>query len=229
MFNVSDEVHIVAGDYMGLQGYIVQKTDEIFDICQSGMQEQIESFMVTQTYVKPPPESKSIKIIRHWMGKSGVMQWVANGVIWFQDELDLMRHDTASDLAPSFIKVNARMEVATTSDVIISNINRTTSDSAEARQAIVDITNAICNYKMQHTPSPIPIQELITNHTIQPCRERAPSSEKVKMWIEEHPAGLYDPAPSSPMITIANLHPPMTLSIAPRYVSVSALGPTTSC
>lgn len=72
--------------------------------------------MSTQTYVDPPQESKTIEIgdfvqvlVGDWIGKSGVVQWASNGIVWFQDEGELSRNDAGSDVAPPFIQVEAAM------------------------------------------------------------------------------------------------------------------------
>jgi hypothetical protein len=41
MFNMSDEVSIVAGSYSGVQGHIVERNEDIFTVCQSGTLEQV--------------------------------------------------------------------------------------------------------------------------------------------------------------------------------------------
>lgn len=41
VFHVGEEVRVVAGDFLGLQGHVVQRNDDIFTICQSGTQEEV--------------------------------------------------------------------------------------------------------------------------------------------------------------------------------------------
>ncbi|KAG1904974.1 uncharacterized protein F5891DRAFT_976553 [Suillus fuscotomentosus] len=66
----------------------------------------LQIHMSISTYVNPPQESKSIKIgdfllvlVRDWIGKSGVVQWVSNSLMWFQDEMS----------SPYFIQIEAIM------------------------------------------------------------------------------------------------------------------------
>ncbi|KAG1859464.1 hypothetical protein C8R48DRAFT_673997 [Suillus tomentosus] len=132
IFRVGDEVQVVARDYLGLQGHVVQRNNDIFCICQSGTQEQVEVskyylechlidrtlkiHMSIPTYINLLQESKSIKIgdflqvlVGDWIGKSGVVQWVSNFLIWFQDEMELLMNDASSHVAPHFIQVEAVM------------------------------------------------------------------------------------------------------------------------
>ncbi|KAG0695510.1 hypothetical protein DFH29DRAFT_879991 [Suillus ampliporus] len=130
MFTIGDKVHIVAETYLGLKGHVMQKDDNIFHICQSGTQEQVEvsmyyldccpidqtlqGHMSTQPYVNPPQEPKTIEIddyiqvlIGDWIEKSSMVQWISDGFIWFQNEADLLRNNDYSGVAPLFIQVAA--------------------------------------------------------------------------------------------------------------------------
>ncbi|KAG1721950.1 uncharacterized protein EDB91DRAFT_1088302 [Suillus paluster] len=132
VFAVGDEVRVVAGTYLGLEGHVVQKDTDIFHICQSGTQEQVEvskfyldrrpidltlqGHMSAQPYLDPPQEPKTVEIgdyvqvlVGDWIGKSGMVQWASDGFIWFQDEDDLLRNNDRSGVAPPFMQVAAAM------------------------------------------------------------------------------------------------------------------------
>ncbi|KAG2038738.1 hypothetical protein BDR03DRAFT_981276 [Suillus americanus] len=132
VFNVGDEVRVVAGAYLGLEGHVVQKYGEIFHICQSGTQQQVEvskcyldrrpvdrtlqGHMSAEQYVDPPEESKSVEIgdyvevtVGDLIGKGGIVQWSSNDFVWFQDERELLRSDDHSQVTPPFIRVLATM------------------------------------------------------------------------------------------------------------------------
>ncbi|KAG1863910.1 hypothetical protein F4604DRAFT_1683524 [Suillus subluteus] len=110
VWRVGDEVRVVAGVHLGVQGHIIQKTGEIFDVCQHTTNEQIQvsqyyldrrplkhslqGQLLPPQHVEPPPEHDSIEIgdfievIRgELLRKCGVVEWVAPGglMVWFQD------------------------------------------------------------------------------------------------------------------------------------------------
>lgn len=41
VFCVGDEVRVVAGSYMGLEGHIVQISDDMFHVCQDVSKEEV--------------------------------------------------------------------------------------------------------------------------------------------------------------------------------------------
>lgn len=110
VFWLGDEVKVVAGVYLGVQGHIVAKTGDIFDICQQKTNEMVQ---VSQYYLtrrplnhspqgqflsspsfEPPPEHESIEIgdfvevrVGDDFGKSGTVEWVSPGgvMVWFRD------------------------------------------------------------------------------------------------------------------------------------------------
>ncbi|KAG1777581.1 hypothetical protein EV702DRAFT_1225171 [Suillus placidus] len=118
VFNVGDEVRVVAGVYSGVEGHIVLKYDENFTICQSSTQEEIQVskyYLDLPQYVDPPEEAKSIEIgdcirvtIGDLIGRSGLVLWVSGEFVWFQDDNDLLR-DKCDSKAPALVKVNASM------------------------------------------------------------------------------------------------------------------------
>ncbi|KAG2747121.1 hypothetical protein P692DRAFT_20739658 [Suillus brevipes Sb2] len=82
VFQIGDAVRVVAGPYLGVEGYVIQMVDDIFCICQDVSKEQ------------PPPEIKSIQIgdfvevlIGEHIGKCGIVRWLPKGgkTLWFQD------------------------------------------------------------------------------------------------------------------------------------------------
>ncbi|KAG2075464.1 hypothetical protein BDR04DRAFT_1150275 [Suillus decipiens] len=112
-----------------------------------------------------------------------------------------------------------------TTSAIMHNIQQSIETSREARQAITDIVNVLHDYPVaEHTPSPVwtvnPIHTLIQNQTTPPDYHRsfALSPEVIKTWTEEHPTGLYEPAPTS--------LPPVVVQLL-EFVPVAALGATT--
>ncbi|KAG1785181.1 uncharacterized protein HD556DRAFT_1314446 [Suillus plorans] len=106
VFNVGDEVSIIAGGYLGVQGHIVERDDDIFTICQFGMLEEIEiskyyldrrpidwtlqGHMPAQSYVDPLPEPNTIEIGDYVKVTIGDL-WASAGFIWFQDDEGVVR------------------------------------------------------------------------------------------------------------------------------------------
>ncbi|KAG1836146.1 hypothetical protein DFJ58DRAFT_847138 [Suillus subalutaceus] len=110
MFQIGSAVRVVAGPYLGVEGYIIQMVDDIFCICQDVSKEQVEvlkhyldhhplshvlqAWLPTQQLFKPPPNIKSIQIgdfievlIGEHIGKCGIVHWLPKGGdnLWFQD------------------------------------------------------------------------------------------------------------------------------------------------
>jgi ribosomal protein L24 len=44
VFNIGDEVRVLAGVYQGVEGHLVQKYENNFTICQAGTQQEVSSF-----------------------------------------------------------------------------------------------------------------------------------------------------------------------------------------
>ncbi|KAG1726609.1 hypothetical protein EDD22DRAFT_961390 [Suillus occidentalis] len=130
VFNVGNEVRVVAGVYQGVEGYLVQKYKDNFTICQSGTQQEIDvskyyldrrpvdrtlqGYMAAPQYIDPPEEPKSIEIgdyiqvtVSDLIGKGGLVLWAAGEFIWFQDETDIQSvNDRTPDRIP-FLRVQA--------------------------------------------------------------------------------------------------------------------------
>ncbi|KAG2109826.1 hypothetical protein DEU56DRAFT_920264 [Suillus clintonianus] len=110
VFRVGDSVRVVAGSFLGLEGYIIQMDEDIFRICQAVSKEEVEiskyyldrrplshalpSQLPTQQYFEPSPDSESIEIgdnIRvgdgPHAGKFGIVTWITSGstYLWFRD------------------------------------------------------------------------------------------------------------------------------------------------
>ncbi|KAG1800481.1 uncharacterized protein HD556DRAFT_1439316 [Suillus plorans] len=78
VFWVGDTVRVVAGIYLGLEGHIVQMTDDIFHICQTSTKEEVkvskyhldrrslkhtlQAQLPTQQFFEPPPDPDDIQI-----------------------------------------------------------------------------------------------------------------------------------------------------------------------
>ncbi|KAG1845074.1 hypothetical protein C8R48DRAFT_780081 [Suillus tomentosus] len=78
VFRLGDSVRVVAGVYLGLEGHVVQMSDNIFHICQEATKEEIEvskhyldrrplkhvlqNQLPAQPTFEPPPETESIEI-----------------------------------------------------------------------------------------------------------------------------------------------------------------------
>ncbi|KAG1758964.1 hypothetical protein EDD22DRAFT_168624 [Suillus occidentalis] len=131
VFNVGDEVRVIAGVYQGVAGHLVQKYEDNYTICQSGTQQEIEvskyyldrrpldrtlqAYMSAPQYVDPPEEPKSIEIgdyvtvtVGDLLGKCGLVQWASGEFVWFEDETDLQRSDDSAVATP-FLRVQAVM------------------------------------------------------------------------------------------------------------------------
>ncbi|KAG0698113.1 hypothetical protein DFH29DRAFT_878242 [Suillus ampliporus] len=121
VFAVGNEVRMVAGTYLGLEGHIVQISFKsvkvsMYYLDHCPIDQTLQGHMSTQLYLDPPQESKTVEIgdyvqvlIGDWLGKSGTVQWASNGFIWFQDDSDLLRINDRSGVAPPFIQVAATM------------------------------------------------------------------------------------------------------------------------
>ncbi|KAG2136428.1 hypothetical protein DEU56DRAFT_756334 [Suillus clintonianus] len=109
VFWVGDEVKVVAGVYLGIQGHIVSKMGDMYDVCQHGTNELVQ---VSQYYLdrrplqhslqgqvlssQPLPEHESIEIgdfvevlVGQDFGKSGTVEWVSPGgvIVWFRHSI----------------------------------------------------------------------------------------------------------------------------------------------
>ncbi|KAG1793632.1 uncharacterized protein HD556DRAFT_1443418 [Suillus plorans] len=76
VFRVGDTVRVVAGIYLGLEGYIVRMSDDVFHICQASTNEEVEvpkyyvnrcplkhtlhAQLPTQQFFEPPPDIDTI-------------------------------------------------------------------------------------------------------------------------------------------------------------------------
>ncbi|KAG1722778.1 hypothetical protein EDD22DRAFT_962142 [Suillus occidentalis] len=110
VFQVGDSVRVIAGSYLGLEGYILQMTEDVFHVCQAATKEVVEvskyyldrrplshtlnSCLPVQHHFEPPPDSDSIEIgdfievlDGEHTGKRGVVDWLSknDSKLWFQD------------------------------------------------------------------------------------------------------------------------------------------------
>ncbi|KAG1762160.1 hypothetical protein EV702DRAFT_1052638 [Suillus placidus] len=72
LFLVSDEVWVVAGPYLGLEGYIIQISDDMFHVCQHVSKEEV---LVSR--------------------KCGIVEWIPMGgtMLWFRDANPVLPED----------------------------------------------------------------------------------------------------------------------------------------
>ncbi|KAG1838512.1 hypothetical protein C8R48DRAFT_782380 [Suillus tomentosus] len=110
VFRVGDTIRVVAGSYLGLEGYILKMCGETFHVCQEVSKEVVEvskyyldqhplrhtinSQLPVQQHLAPPPKSDSIEIgdfiqvlDREHIGKCGIVDWISKGEskLWFRD------------------------------------------------------------------------------------------------------------------------------------------------
>ncbi|KAG1749186.1 hypothetical protein EDD22DRAFT_958089 [Suillus occidentalis] len=110
VFRVGDSVRVIAGSYLGLEGYVLQMTEDVFHVCQAATKEVVEvskyyldrrplshtlnSCLPVQHHFEPPPDSDSIEIgdfievlDGEHTGKRGVVDWLSknDSKLWFQD------------------------------------------------------------------------------------------------------------------------------------------------
>ncbi|KAG1718645.1 hypothetical protein EDD22DRAFT_855345, partial [Suillus occidentalis] len=122
VFRVGDTVRVVAGPYMGLEGHLIQMSDDVFHICQETTKEVVEvskyyldrrplrhtlkAYLPTQQHFEPPSGCDSIEIGDYIQvldgehtGRRGVVSWFSKGDtnLWFRDIF------TASNTEPSLI------------------------------------------------------------------------------------------------------------------------------
>ncbi|KAG1722154.1 hypothetical protein EDB19DRAFT_1835142 [Suillus lakei] len=134
IFHIGDEVKVIAGAYMGLEGHIIQKYDDIFHVCQSGTQEEVQvskyyldccpvdhmlhGHQSTHQYIDPPLETESIQISDYVqvltgdsVGKSGTVEWVTStgSMLWFRDTDTMLSSDDLTGLALPAIQVPTSM------------------------------------------------------------------------------------------------------------------------
>ncbi|KAG1777879.1 hypothetical protein EV702DRAFT_1196677 [Suillus placidus] len=108
-FKTYNEVKVVAGIYLGIQGHIISKMGDMYDICQHTTNKLVQvsqyyldhcplqyslqgQFLPSQS-VKPLPEHELIEIgdfievlVGQDFGKSGTVEWVSPGgvIVWFR-------------------------------------------------------------------------------------------------------------------------------------------------
>ncbi|KAG2120556.1 uncharacterized protein F5147DRAFT_766471 [Suillus discolor] len=131
IFRVSDEVRVVAGPYLGLEGHIIQICDDVFHVCQAVSKEEVlisryyldrcplhhafQASLPMQQRFEPLPESDSIEVGdhievlagEHWR-KCGVVEWFSMGgtMLWFRDmNFTLAVDDVKYSVVPSRIQV----------------------------------------------------------------------------------------------------------------------------
>ncbi|KAG2048983.1 hypothetical protein BDR06DRAFT_1012510 [Suillus hirtellus] len=122
VFWVSDTVRVIAGSYLGLEGYVLKMCGEMFHVCQEVSKEVVEvskyyldqcplrhtinSQLPVQQHLAPPPESDSIKIgdfiqvlDGEHIGKCSIVDWISKGEskLWFRDIIT--PDDTESELS----------------------------------------------------------------------------------------------------------------------------------
>ncbi|KAG1763902.1 hypothetical protein EV702DRAFT_1205303 [Suillus placidus] len=110
IFRVGNTVRVVAGPYMGLEGYLTQMSDDVFHVCQETTKEVVEvskyyldrrplrhtlkSHLPTQQHFEPPSNCDSIEIGDYIQvldgehtGRRGIVNWFSKGDtnLWFQD------------------------------------------------------------------------------------------------------------------------------------------------
>ncbi|KIK35767.1 hypothetical protein CY34DRAFT_95509, partial [Suillus luteus UH-Slu-Lm8-n1] len=83
IFQVGDSVRVVAGSYLGVEGYIIQMVDDIIRLCQDVSKEEV-NISVESVQIG---DSIDVLIGEH-MGKSGIVRWLSKGgnYLWFQHE-----------------------------------------------------------------------------------------------------------------------------------------------
>ncbi|KAG1851801.1 hypothetical protein C8R48DRAFT_777751 [Suillus tomentosus] len=134
MFWVGDTVRVVAGIYLGLEGHIVQMTDDIFHICQTSTKEEVEvskyyldrrslkhtlqAQLPTQQSFEPPPDPDDIQIgdviqvlFGEHIGKCGIVDWFPSGgtMLWFRDANPMPTTGDDTNIGPPSIQVPAVM------------------------------------------------------------------------------------------------------------------------
>ncbi|KAG2087625.1 uncharacterized protein F5147DRAFT_658914 [Suillus discolor] len=114
VFWVSDSVRVIAGPYLGLEGHILQKAEDVFHVCQVATKEVSHTpFKPTSaTTLRASPDSNLIEIgdfiqvlDREHTGKHGVIDWLSKGdsYLWFRDLFTPV--DTKSGLSSSSVHI----------------------------------------------------------------------------------------------------------------------------
>ncbi|KAG1794535.1 uncharacterized protein HD556DRAFT_1474554 [Suillus plorans] len=131
IFCVGDQVRVVAGPYLGLEGHVIQISDDMFHICQDVSKEEV---LVSRYYLdrrplhytlqprlpslqhfEPPPEPESLQVgdyievlAGEHLKKCGIVEWIPVGgtMLWFRDaNVILAGDDVESSVVPSRIYV----------------------------------------------------------------------------------------------------------------------------
>ncbi|KAG1897337.1 uncharacterized protein F5891DRAFT_982725 [Suillus fuscotomentosus] len=124
-------VRVVAGPYLGLEGQIIQISDDVFHVCQGVSKEEVlvsryyldrcplhhilHSSLPTQQHLYSPPESESLQVGdhievlagEHWK-KCGIVEWIPTGgtMLWFRDASPVLAgDDVESGVGPFRIQV----------------------------------------------------------------------------------------------------------------------------
>ncbi|KAG1865675.1 hypothetical protein C8R48DRAFT_772675 [Suillus tomentosus] len=118
VFCVGDEVRVVAGPYLGLEGHIIQISDDMFHVCQDGSKEELfvsryyldrrplhhtlQPWSHTLQHSEPPPESESLQVGDHievlvgeHFRKCSIVEWIPLGgiMLWFRDVNPVLAED----------------------------------------------------------------------------------------------------------------------------------------
>ncbi|KAG1825060.1 hypothetical protein EV424DRAFT_1537942 [Suillus variegatus] len=134
VFWVGDTVRVVAGIYLGLEGHIIQMTDDTFHICQTSTKEEVkvskyyldcrslkhtlQAQLPMQQFFEPPPDPNDIQIgdviqvlFGEHMGKCGIIDWFPSGgsMLWFRDTNPMLTTGDDTHVRPPSIQVPAIM------------------------------------------------------------------------------------------------------------------------
>ncbi|KAG2119466.1 uncharacterized protein F5147DRAFT_647424 [Suillus discolor] len=130
VFRVGDTIRVVAGSYLGLEGYVLKMCGEAFHVevskyylDQHPLRHMINSQLPVQQHLAPPPEYDTIEIgdfIQvlggEHIGKCGIIDWISKGEsnLWFRDIIT--PDDTESGLSSISVPTSLvqRMDLAQT-------------------------------------------------------------------------------------------------------------------
>ncbi|KAG1742174.1 hypothetical protein EDB19DRAFT_1907640 [Suillus lakei] len=132
VFWVGNQVRVMAGVHLGLQGHIVAKSDDMYHVCQQLTQEQVQVskfyldrqplnitlqvYLPSRQYIEQPPEANTIEIgdyikvqLGEHKGKYGFIDWFSPGaaMLWFRDIHSTITVDDTTNFGPQVIQVPA--------------------------------------------------------------------------------------------------------------------------
>ncbi|KAG1809890.1 uncharacterized protein HD556DRAFT_1302308 [Suillus plorans] len=171
VFCVGNEVRVVAGPYLGLEGHIIQISDDMFHVCQDGSKEELfisryyldccplhhtlQPWLHTLQHFEPPPEYESLQVGDHievlageHSGKCGIMEWILGGImLWFRDVNPVLAGDDVESSVGSLRIQGAMSKVIQYLESRTSHNQRTYDHSLVIGQEVFIVGGELKGYR----------------------------------------------------------------------------------